>query len=346
MMREEVNCQWTVAARPVGNVKDSDFAYRETAIPEPGPGEFLLKTLYLSLAPVMRMYMMEGGSAGERELAIGEVIHGRGVGQVVKSNHSGFTPGEVVHGQIGWQTYKVSRATPQERFFKFTPRDLPVSLGIGVLGMSGFSAYCGFFDCGFPRPGDTVVVSGAAGGVGSQVVQIAKAVGCGDVIGIAGGPEKCALVRSLGADHTIDYKNDDVRAKLKALCPQGIDLYFDNVGGSILEACIDNIAFKGRIVQCGAISEYTLKERTGPRNYTHLGTKRANLNGFFVYNHPETFPIAERNMARWVREGKIKVVEDIVDGFENMPRALARLYEGKNKGKQIVRVRGEPNERL
>jgi NADPH-dependent curcumin reductase CurA len=344
-MRDDVNCQWTVAARPHGNVKDSDFAYREAPIPEPGPGEFLLKTLYLSLAPVMRMYMQEGGSAGEAPLALGDVIHGRGVGQVVKSHHPDFAVGDIVHGQIGWQTYKATKASPRERFFKYTARDLPVSLGIGVLGMTGFSAYCGFFDCGFPQPGDTVVVSGAAGGVGSIVVQIAKAVGCGDVIGIAGGAEKCAMVRDLGADATIDYKSDDVRAKLKELCPRGIDVYFDNVGGDILEACIDAMAFKGRIVQCGAISEYTKAERRGPRNYTQLGVVRANLNGFFVYNHPETFPIAERTMARWIREGKLRYVEDIVDGFENMPRALARLYEGKNKGKQIVRVRGEPETR-
>ena len=185
-LREDVNCQWRIAARPEGNVKESDFEYREVPIRAPADGEFLLRTLYLGLRPVMRMYMQGHAVAGETPLDIGDLIHGRGVGEVVRSRHPEFHEGDVVHGQIGWQTWKVSRGTPGERFFKMPSSGVPVVYGAGVLGMNGFSAYTGFVARGTPRPGDLVVVSAAAGGVGTAVVQIARIMGC-RVIGIAGG---------------------------------------------------------------------------------------------------------------------------------------------------------------
>ncbi len=340
-MREDRNCQWRVAARPDGNVKSADFEYREEPVPVISDGEFLLQTLYLGLRPVMRMYMQGRGVAGERPLAIGDVIHGRGVAQVTGSHHPDYRPGDIVHGQLGWQTWKASRGTDAERFITMRHTDLPAALGAGVLGMNGFSAWTGFSQCGNPRPGDVVVVSAAAGGVGSTVVQLAKISGC-RVIGIAGGPAKCSVIRELGCDATIDYRHDDLRARLAELCPAGIDIYFDNVGGDTLSACLDRLAMGARIVLCGSISEYTLPEPFGLTNYTRLRAVNGRMQGFFVYNYPHLFAQAERELAGWVREGKLKPVQDIVDGFENMPAALARLYSGQNVGVQICRVRGEP----
>ncbi len=342
-MNEQRNCQWRVAARPQGNVKPGDFQYAEEAIPEISDGEFLLRTLYLGLRPVMRMYMSGEPTAGEAPLAIGDVIHGRGVAQVVASRHSGFSPGELVHGQIGWQTWKASRGTEQERFIKMDYPDLSAALGVGILGMNGYSAWGGLTQCGQPRPGDVLVVSAAAGGVGSTVVQLGVALGC-RVIGIAGGAEKCALVKSLGASEVIDYKSENLDAQLAALCPEGIDVYFDNVGGATLQACLERLAMNARVVLCGSISEYTLDEPFGLTNYTRLRRVNASMNGFFVYNFQPLFPRATREMADLVRSGKMQPAQDIVEGFEAMPDALARLYDGRNVGVQICRVRSEANE--
>jgi NADPH-dependent curcumin reductase CurA len=340
-MREDRNCQWRVAARPVGNVKPSDFSYTEEEVPRPGDGEFLLKVHYLGLAPVMRMYMQGTGAAGEKVLQIGDVIHGRGVAQVIESNHPDYRVGEFVQGQCGWQTYKVSKGSRQERFFKCRDYGLPYALSAGVLGMTGLSAYGGFMDCGKPRPGDVVVVSGAAGGVGSIVVQMARILGC-RVIGIAGGPDKCEFIKSLGCEAAIDYKNDDVGAKVSEYCPDGLDIYFDNVGGEILATCLENLAFGARIVLCGSISEYTRKEPFGLTNYTRLRAVNGSMNGFFVYNYEDRFYEATDQFAQWIRTGDMKPVQDMEEGFEHMPDALARLYDGSNVGVQCCSVRGEP----
>ncbi|MGA0266318.1 MAG: NADP-dependent oxidoreductase [Lysobacterales bacterium] len=340
-MREDRNCQWRVAARPVGNVKPSDFEYAETDIPEPGDGEFLLKTLYLGLAPVMRMYMQGTGAAGERPLEIGDVIHGRGVAQVVKSRHPGYRVGDIVQGQCGWQTWKVSRGTPQERFFTCRDYGLPYALAAGVLGMTGLSAWGGFMDCGQPREGDLVVVSGAAGGVGSLVVQMARIRGC-RVIGIAGGKEKCRFIQDLGCEAAIDYKGEDVPARITELCPDGIDIYFDNVGGETLAACLEHLAYEARVVLCGSISEYTRKQPFCLPNYTRLRAVNGTMKGFFVYNYADRFHECTDQMAGWINAGQMRPVQDMVDGFDNMPDALARLYDGRNVGVQCCRVRGEP----
>ncbi len=340
-MREDRNCQWRVAARPVGNVKPTDFEYHETDIPRPDEGEFLLKTLYLGLAPVMRMYMQGTGAAGERPLQIGDVIHGRGVAQVVESRHPDYQTGDIVQGQCGWQTWKVSSGTPQERFFKCRDYGLPFALAAGVLGMTGLSAWGGFIDCAQPTQGKLVVVSGAAGGVGSIVVQMARILGC-RVIGIAGGEEKCRFIRNLGCETAIDYKNEDVPARIAELCPEGLDIYFDNVGGEILSACLEHLAYEARVVLCGSISEYTRKEPFCLSNYTRLRAVNGTMKGFFVYNYTDRFHECTDMLAGWIKAGQMQPVQDMVEGFENMPDALARLYDGRNVGVQCCSVRGEP----
>jgi hypothetical protein len=323
-------------------VQPSDFAYEEHAIPEIGPGEFLLKTLYLGIRPVMRMYMQGVAVAGEKPLAIGDLIHGRGVAQVVQSNHPDFAAGDVIQGQLGWQTWKASRGTEAERIRKLDYTGLPYSMGAGVLGMNGFSAYTGFVHCGHPMKGDVAVVSAAAGGVGSTVIQIARILGC-RVVGIAGGTEKCDLLIQLGCEAAIDYKNEDIDRRLTELCPEGIDVYFDNVGGDTLSICMEHLAMHARIVLCGSISEYMLDEPFGLCNYTNLRMVNGTMSGFFVYNFENLFDEATERLAAWIRNGELKPVEDIVDGFDNMPDALARLYAGDNVGVQVCRVREEPN---
>ena len=342
-MNTDQNCQWRVARRPQGNVVRDDFAYTEEPVPRPGPGEFLLRTYYLNLAPVMRMYMGGEAIAGERPLAIGDVIHGRGVAEVVESNHPDFAVGDFVQGQTGWQTWKVSSGTAQEKFRQVPDVGLPYTVALSALGMTGFSAYFGLIDCGKPKPSDVVVVSGAAGGVGTHVIQIAKALGC-RVVGIAGGEAKCEFIRSLGCDVAIDYMHDDVRSAIPAACPDGVDLYFDNVGGDTLSAVLDNLAMHSRIVLCGSISEYLLDEPYGLRNYTRLRRTNSTMQGFFIYNHVADFDRAEREMCRWLESGELRPVEQVFDGFDTLPDALASLYAGTNTGMAVVRVRRGPHE--
>ena len=339
-----VNRQWAVAARPQGGAVAEDFSYREVPVPTPSDGEMLVETLYLSVAPVMLMYMSGERAAGEAPLALGDVIHGRGVGRVIESNHAEFHVGDIVHGQIGWQTHKVTSATPRERFFRFRATDLPPHLALSALGMTGFSAFCGFVDVGQPQPGQAVLVSGAAGGVGHMVIQIARLLGCTPVVGIAGGPEKCDLIRDLGCDVAIDYRNEDVGQAISDALPTGANVYFDNVGGATLESALDNLAFGARIVLCGSISEYTLDAPFGPRNYTNLRAAEASMRGFYVYNHSHSFARAEAAMARWIRDGALRPKQHVVNGFDSMPQALMGLYDGQNLGKQIVAVHADYQE--
>jgi NADPH-dependent curcumin reductase len=343
--RSGVNCQWRIAARPVGNVKPGDFEWHEAPIPIPKGGEVLLETMYLGLAPVMRMYMMGTDRTGDKHQQIGDVIRGRGVAKILESNHPDWQVGEIVQGSIGWQTYATSKMTAQEKFFRVTHHDLPYSLASGVLGMNGLSAYAGFFICGEPRKGDVTVISGAAGGVGTMVVQMAKITGASKIIGIAGGAEKCNFIKDLGCDETINYKSENVAERLSELCPNGIDYYFDNVGGETLTACLDRLAMHARIVLCGSISEYTRETPFGLTNYSRLRAVEGRMSGFFVYNHVNRWHEVMDEMADWIRDGKLNPVQDVVNGFEAMPEALSRLYEGKNVGVQCCQVRAESIER-
>ncbi|MEP5938417.1 MAG: NADP-dependent oxidoreductase [Erythrobacter sp.] len=345
-INNDSNFQWRIARRPIGNVTPDDFEWTVSDIPEPADGEVLLRTHYLGLAPVMRFYMQGTANTGDRKLALGDIIHGRGVAQVVKSRHPDWREGQVVQGQLGWQTYKVSRMTPQEKFFAMPNNGLPAALGAGVLGMTGLSAHAGLFACGSPQEGDRMVLSGAAGGVGSMVSQIAaNVVGC-DVVGMAGGADKCAFIRSHGCSASIDYKADDIDAMLDALRPDGIDLYFDNVGGETLEACLERVRMHARIVLCGSISEYTRKEPFKLSNYTRLRATDSVMRGFFVYNHIDRWEAVMDELAGWISDGRLKPIQDIEEGFGAMPRGLANLYYGANVGVQCCSVRGEPKEWL
>ncbi len=338
------NQRWTVKKRPQGGVDADDFGFEEVAIRDPKPGEVLLKTLYLSLAPVMRAYMSGESVAGEQPLAIGDVIHGRGIAQIVKSRHADWTEGQVVQGQLGWQTFKTSAMTPEERFRRMPPNDLPASFGLGALGMTGFSAWAGLIKVGAVKTGETVLVSGAVGGVGSMVTQIAANVyGC-EVVGIAGSDEKCALAKAHGCAAMINYRSEDVTARFSGLLPNGIDLYFDNVGGEILDAAMNHLREQSRIVLCGSISEYTRGSAFALPGYQRLRRTDSQMRGFFVYNHLNDWARAMDEMAEWIRAGKVRPIEQMTYGFENMPSALSGLYEGKNVGKQLCHVRGEPQE--
>lgn len=336
--------EWRVKRRPVGNVSPDDFEWFVGDVPMPGEGEVLLKTHYLGLAPVMRFYMQGTGAAGERVLQPGDVIHGRGVAQIIQSRNPSWREGDIVQGQLGWRTYKTTKMTPQEKFFSMPRNGLPAALGAGVLGMTGLSAHAGFFGCGDPKAGDLMVLSGAAGGVGSMVSQMAaNIVGC-DVVGLAGGAEKCAFILEHGCRAAIDYKSEDIPSRLDELCTDGIDLYFDNVGGETLEACLERLRMHARVVLCGSISEYTRDVPFKLSNYTRLRATDSRMQGFFVYNHLDRWRAVMNDMTEWIRSGRLNPVQDITDGFQNMPRALANLYHGQNVGVQCCSVRGEPDE--
>ena len=337
-----MNRQWCVGARPEGKPKPSDFLYRESPIPSPGEGEVLLETLYLGIAPVMRMYMMDtakvGIVTGEAPLDIGDVIHGRGVARIIESNHPDYKVGEVVQGQLGWQTHKVSKMTPQERFLPVRHHDLSYALAVRILSMTGLTAYTSYTHRCAPKPGETIVVSGAAGGVGHQVVQLAKRDGL-RVIGIAGGPGKCAIVRDLGADATIDYKSESLPDRLDALAPDGIDIYYDNVGGEILMACLERLRRGARVLLCGSISEYGRAEPFGLTNYTRLRRAEADMRGYFVYNWLSHFDESIGALADMIRAGEMKPLVDELIGFDKMPEALIGVYDGTNVGTRCVKVK-------
>jgi hypothetical protein len=330
------NRQFRIAARPVGMVKESDLRYSEEAAPTPGPGQFLVRTTHLSLDPSMRG-QMENRADYVAPLAIGDVMRAGGIGVVEASNHPAVPVGTTVSGTLGMQTFVVSDGKNPP--LRALPAGLDPVAALGVLGGTGMTAYFGLLDIGRPKAGDTVVVSGAAGATGSVAGQIAKIAGC-HVIGIAGGAAKCAwITRDLGFDAAIDYKHEDVGARLDALCPKGIDIYFDNVGGEILDLCLARIATGARVVLCGGISRYNATEPVpGPRNYFNLVFRRARMEGFIVLDYASRFPPAMAEMQRWIADGRLKHQATVVKGFEKLPRALIDLFEGRNVGKMMVEV--------
>jgi len=339
----QVNRRWVMASRPDPAVCEDNFRLESVPIPQPGPGQFLVRTLYLSLAPVMRMYLIDGAGI-EKPLAIGETMRGRGVGEVVASNHPGYAVGDIVQGKLGWQAYSVSDGSPYFMMYKVQQRQVPFSTALGVLGVTGFTAYLGLTRVGGLKAGDTVVVSGAAGGVGSNCGFIVRNLG-GRAIGIAGSDEKCrVLVEKLGYDAAINYRSEDVERRLGELCPQGVDLFFDNVGGTILDAGLAHISRYARVVLCGRIAEYLKSgdDRYCLRHWWRVGQQRARMEAFFIYDLEAHFAAAEAQMAAWIAEGRMGYQEDVLEGLEHMPRALMRLYEGRNVGKQLVRVAEPP----
>lgn len=332
----QLNRQFLLAKRPVGAATRETFSYVETPVGEPGPNQILVENLYLSLDPAMRGWMNDAKSY-IAPVGIGEVMRALGVGKVIASNNPAFAVGDHVNGALGVQDYFLGEP---KGFYKVDPSRAPLPLYLSALGMTGMTAYFAFLDVGQPKEGDTVVISGAAGAVGSVVGQIAKIKGC-RVVGIAGGAEKCKLLKDeLGFDGVIDYKNEDLHAALKRECPKGVDVYFDNVGGDILDAVLTRIAPKARIVICGAISQYNNKENVkGPANYLSLLVNRARMEGFVVMDYAAQFADAAKEMGGWMAAGKLKSKEDIVEGLETFPETLGKLFSGENFGKLVLKVR-------
>lgn len=334
----ETNRQIRLAARPVGLPKPGDWQFTAEPVPEPAEGEVLVRTLYLSLDPAMRGWMNEGKSYIP-PVELGAVMRAGGAGRVVASRHPGFAVGDAVTGSLGVQEYA---CLPGKHLTKVDTRLARLPVFLGTLGMPGMTAYFGLLDIGRPEPGNTVVVSGAAGAVGGVVGQIARLKGC-RVVGIAGGTDKCRyVVDDLGFDAAIDYKAEDVRAALRRECPQGIDVYFDNVGGDILDAALANLARRARVVVCGAISQYNATAAVqGPRNYLSLLVNRARMEGMVVFDYAERYGEAVRDLARWMAEGRLQTREHVVEGFERFPDTLLELFRGGNVGKLVLKIADE-----
>ena len=330
-----INHQFRLAARPVGLPKRSDWNYTEEPVPTPGDGEILVKVLYISLDPAMRGWMNEGRSYID-PVGIGDVMRAGAIGRVIESRNPAYAVGDHVYAPFGVQEYAISNG---QGVTKVDPKIAPLPLFLGTLGMTGMTAYFGLLDICHPKPGETVVVSGAAGAVGMLVGQIAKIKGC-RAVGIAGGAEKCQwIVKDLGFDAAIDYKTEDVFKSLRQHCPKGIDVYFDNVGGEILDAVLANIARGARISICGAISQYNNTDPIkGPSNYLSLLISRARMEGFIVFDYASRFPEAAPEMLGWMAAGKLKSREHIVDGIQTFPETLLKLYRGENIGKLVIRV--------
>ncbi|HYE45901.1 MAG TPA: NADP-dependent oxidoreductase [Caulobacter sp.] len=332
--------QWTLADRPLGRpLAETDFALEIAQPPQPAEGEVAFRTDWLSFDPAQKSWM-ENIAGYVDAMQIGEVMRGSGVGTVTASRHPGFVAGDVIYGPLGWRE---AGALPGGQLKK-VPEGVPPTAALGVIGTTGLTAYLAFVEVGKPKPGDTVVISAAAGATGSIVGQLAKLAGC-RVVGIAGGADKCAwLVEELGFDAAIDYRSERVKSRLRELCPGGIDVMFDNVGGVILDDCLARIGPGARVVICGAISRYNFDPRdpaqmpAGPRNYFNVVFTGATIQGFLLPSYEALIPAAEQRLAQWVRNGALRYREDIQTGFENAPRTLMRLFEGRNFGKQLLRL--------
>jgi NADPH-dependent curcumin reductase len=331
------NRRLVLAERPSGMVDEGTIRVEEGEVPEPGAGEALASVRFLSIDPTIRTWM-DDSPGYLPPIAIDEVVRGAGIAEVVRSNCERYSPGDLLFGMTGWQDYVI--ADEGERAMQSLPAGVPPTVALGLFGVTGMTAYFGLLDVGRMKEGDVVVVSGAAGATGSTVGQIAKIKGAGKVIGIAGGPEKCRwIVEELGFDAAIDYKHEHVAARLSETAPEGVDLYFDNVGGEILDACLGQLAMRGRVVLCGAISTYNDRgAMTGPANYRSLIIRRGRMEGFIILDYLDRFPEAQAEMAGWLTSGQIKAAEHIVDGLERAPEALNLLFTGGNTGKVIVRV--------
>ena len=338
-----VNHQIRLASRPVGLPTRSNWSFTTEPVAEPGPGGVLVKTLYLSLDPAMRGWMNEGKSY-IAPVEIGAVMRAGGVGKVIASNNPAFAVGDYVNAGLDVQEYCLFPEDKIKRsgMFKVDP-NLGSNLGLttwtNVLGMPGMTAYFGLMEVGLPKAGETVVVSGAAGAVGQTVGQVAKIKGC-RVVGIAGGKAKCDwVVNELGFDACIDYKNDDVKAGLKEHCPKGVDIYFDNVGGDILDTVLTRITRGARIIICGAISQYNNTTPVkGPANYLSLLVNRARMEGIVVFDYADRYHLGVAELAGYLKAGKMKSREDVVEGLDTFPETLLKLFNGENFGKLVLQV--------
>jgi NADPH-dependent curcumin reductase CurA len=315
-------------------VEPSHFELRESPVPEPADGEFLVRNLYLSLDPAMRTWMTAHRSYVP-PVGLGEVMRGMCTAQVVESKSPDFAEGDVVTGIFGWQDYAVAKG---DWSITKVPEGTPLTWPLSVLGITTLTAYFGLKEIAKPQPGETVVVSGAAGATGSVAAQLARSWGC-RTIGIAGGAEKNRwLTADLGLDGAIDYKAEDVKGRLRELCPEGIDVFWDNVGGTTLEAALGNLAMHARVVLCGAISNYNADNPVGPRNYMNLLVKRARMEGFVVFDYLDRTEEALAELMPMIEDGRLQHREDVRDGLEAAPTALIDLYSGDNEGKLLVKI--------
>ena len=330
-----INRQFLLAKRPIGEPTRDTFEFVEKPVGEPGAQQILVKVEYLSLDPAMRGWMNDAKSYIP-PVGIGEVMRALGVGKVIASQHPDFAVGDYVNGALGVQDYFLGEP---RGFYKVDPSHAPLPRYLSALGMTGMTAYFGLLAVGEPKAGETVVLSGAAGAVGSVAGQIARIKGC-RVVGIAGGADKCRfLTEELGFDAAIDYKSEDVAAGLKRTCPKGVDVFFDNVGGDILDTVLTRIRVGARIVICGAISQYNNKDAVkGPANYLSLLVNRARMQGMVVTDYAPRYAEAMKDMAGWLRSGELKSREDIVEGLETFPETLMKLFTGGNFGKLVLKV--------
>jgi len=339
----ETNRRITLASRPEGEPTAANFGLDEQPIPEPGDGQILCRTIYLSLDPYMRGRMSDAKSYAD-PVNVGDPMCGGTVCQVVKSNHEKFRGGDIVLAYTGWQDYAVTNV---EGVMKLNPEQAPISTALGILGMPGMTAYTGLMNIGKPKDGETVVVAAASGPVGGLVGQIAKIKGC-RAVGIAGGPDKCAhVVDNLGFDACLDHRGDDLAGALAEACPDGIDVYFENVGGAVADAVYPRLNLFARVPVCGLIAQYNATDLPpGPNKLPLLMrdvlTKRLAIRGFIVTDFLDQWPQAAGEIAGWLREGRVKYLEDVVQGLENAPAAFMGLLQGKNFGKLVVQVGHDP----
>ncbi|MFF7245414.1 NADP-dependent oxidoreductase [Embleya sp. NPDC008237] len=334
---DRTNRQIRLAARPFGLPKPTDWDLVDEPVHEPADGRLLVEVSHISLDPAMRGWMNDVRSYIP-PVRIGEVMRAGGIGRVIASRHPDFAVGEHVYGPFGVQEYADSDGTGVHRV---DPAAAPLSTYLGALGITGLTAYFGLFDIGDPQPGQTVLVSGAAGAVGSVVGQLARLKGC-RTVGIAGGPDKCRLlVEEFGFDAAVDYKNEDVTAALRKHCPDGVHVYFDNVGGEILDAALTRLARGARVVICGAISQYNNTEPgPGPTNYLSLLVNRASMTGMVVFDYADRYAEASAELAGWLADGRLRSREDVVEGdVTAFPQTLLRLFSGANTGKLVLRIR-------
>ena len=332
------NRQWRLIERPVGMVSPRHFELREEPSPSPKDGEVLVRTLYVSFDPAMRAFLHDRPSYVPPQ-PVGEVMRAGAIGQVIESKSPACVPGDLVMGSFGWQDYATASGA---HLLKLSPTRQPTDY-MSALGGTGLTAYFGLLEVGRAKTGDTVVISGAAGATGSSAVQISKILGC-RTIGIAGGPDKCKwIVDVLGADAAIDYKSEDVGARLGALCPDGISVYFDNVGGDILQACLGRMKVHGSIAVCGMISTYNdATPSPGPNNLFELVSRRVRMEGFLMLDFVARFAEGRRVLEAWMDEGKLKAFVDVQEGFENIPKTFMRIFSGANVGKQTLKVADPP----
>ncbi len=338
----DINRRWLLARRPEGQVKDADFEWTETAVPTPQPGEAVVRTLYLSFDPAQRGWLNDVPSYIP-PVQIGEPMRAGGIGQVVASERDDLAVGDLVQGTLSWQDYVVISDGGMEAPRKISA-DVPLTWHLGVLGLTGITAYFGMLDVAGVKEGDVVLVSGAAGATGSVAGQLAKIHGAKQVIGIAGGSQKCAwLTEKAGYDAAIDYKAENIDERLKQIAPKGIDVFFDNVGGVALDAALLNIKQGATVALCGGISSgYSMDLPPGPKYYMQLVIKSARMEGFVVLKFADRFGEAIQALAGWVSEGKIAFEEDVKHGLENCPEVLRGLFKGRNFGKQLLKVADAP----